>query len=74
MTGPPASVEWNASSGYGNRGSRPIVLGLDTESMFPEGDYIFIIFGSSHPVVVHTQAIPGIATRDEWITRATGPN
>jgi len=50
------------------------VLGLDTESMFPEGDYIFIIFGSSHPVVVHTQAIPGIATRDEWITRATGPN
>ena len=78
LTGPPmmpdSGVMWNASSYYGNRGSRPIVLSLPTEPATPQGDYMFILFPSgSNPVIVRTLNIFDIASPNEWITTATGP-
>jgi hypothetical protein len=64
---------WNASSGYGSRGSRPIVLGLASETPPAQGDYVFVLNPTIQPVVVRTQNILNIASRDEWITTATGP-
>jgi photosystem II stability/assembly factor-like uncharacterized protein len=81
VTGPPTLSDsdpsrdvWNANSFYGERGSRPIVLGLPGEDAPTQGDYIFILNPSlPQPVLVRTQNIFDIATRDEWITTATGP-
>ena len=81
VTGPPTLSDsdpsrdvWNANSFYGERGSRPIVLGLPGEDVPTQGDYIFILNPSlPQPVLVRTQNIFDIATRDEWITTATGP-
>ena len=70
----PAPDIWNASSGYGLRGSRPIVLGLATQVAPPQGDYVFILFFTDAPsVVVRTQNIKDIKHRYEWLTTATGP-
>jgi hypothetical protein len=65
---------WNASSDYGNRGSRPIVLGLFGESAPEQGDYIFVLNPSfDHPTLVRTQNIFDIKHRQEWVTTATAP-
>lgn len=70
----PAPDIWNASSFYGSRGSRPIVLGLPTETPPAQGDYIFILFNIGAPsVLVRTQNIKDIKHRYEWETTATGP-
>jgi hypothetical protein len=75
VTGPPLppSTTWNASSGYGSRGSRPIVLGLPGEAAPAQGDYIFILNPKTQPVLVRTQNIIDIQHRDEWLTTATAP-
>ncbi len=81
VTGPPtvpdtepSRVVWNASSFYGDRGSRPIVLGLAGETAPFQGDYIFILNpNAAAPVLVRTQNIFDIQHRDEWVTTATGP-
>ncbi len=77
-TGPPLMPDsgdiWNANSYYGNRGSRPIVLGLPNENAPAQGDYVFILFkAAAQRVVVRTQNIFDIASSNEWITSATGP-
>jgi hypothetical protein len=81
VTGPPnllptdASREiWNASSGFAERGSQPIVLGLPSEVAPAQGDYIFILNPSlANPLLVRTQNIFDIKHREEWLTTATGP-
>ena len=80
IPGPPLLPEsetfhdlWNASSGYGSRGSRPIVPGLSGEAAPAQGDYIFILNPTIQPVLVRTQNILNIESRDEWVTTATGP-
>jgi FG-GAP-like repeat len=86
VTGPPTLPDdapsrnvWNASSFYGARGSRPIVLGLAGETAPAQGDYIFILNpgdapnSDTAPVLVRTQNIFDIKHRVEWITTATGP-
>jgi hypothetical protein len=81
VTGPPTVPDgepsrdiWNASSGYGERGSRPIVLKLAGEIAPAQGDYIFILNpNDAHPLLVRTQNIFDIKHREEWITTATGP-
>jgi hypothetical protein len=86
VTGPPtvpdnepSRVVWNASSFYGARGSRPIVLGLANEAAPAQGDYIFILNPDNSPnfsvapVLVRTQNIFDIEHRVEWVTTATGP-
>jgi hypothetical protein len=76
VTGPPTDPSrtvWNASSGFGNRGSRPLVLGLYDESAPDEGDYVFVLGpNDTNPVLVRTQNIFDIKHREEWITTATG--
>ena len=64
---------WNASSSYGSRGSRPIVLSLLGETPPAEGDYVFILDPTANPVLVRTQSILDITSRDEWVTSATSP-
>ncbi len=77
VTGPPIDESrkiWNASSGFGNFGSRPIVLGLAGETAPEQGDYIFVLGpNDENPVLVRTQNIFNIQHRQEWITTATGP-
>jgi len=77
VTGPPTDPSraiWNASSGFGNRGSRPIVLGLYGETAPDQGDSIFVLGpNDDNPVLVRTQNIFDIKHREEWITTATGP-
>ena len=80
-TGPPTVPDdqpnrdvWNAGSLYGERGSRPIVLGLAGQNAPAQGDYIFILNpNANHPVLVRTQNIFDIKHREEWLTAATGP-
>ncbi|HEY8868752.1 MAG TPA: hypothetical protein VIM30_05135, partial [Candidatus Limnocylindrales bacterium] len=65
---------WNAISTYGNRGSRPIVLGLPGEPQPPQGDYVFILNPTTAmPQLVRTQNILDIKSRDEWVTTANAP-
>jgi hypothetical protein len=85
VTGPPTLPDgvpgraiWNASSGFGLRGSRPIILSLAGQASPPQGDYVFLLFnppGSPAPVtvLVRTQNIWDIKHREEWITTATAP-
>jgi hypothetical protein len=81
VTGPPtvpdnepSRVVWNASSFYGEQGSRPIVLGLAGETAPAQGDYIFILNpNDANPVLVRTHNIFDIKHRFEWVTTATGP-
>jgi hypothetical protein len=79
VTGPPTAppsapgTVWNANSFFGSRGSRPIVLGLPGEPSPTQGDYIFILFNATGTVLVRTQNIWDIQSRNEWITTATGP-
>jgi hypothetical protein len=75
VTGPPTVPNiWNANSFYGERGFRPVVLGLLGEDAPQQGDYVFVLNPeSSQPVVVRTQNIFDIKHRDEWMTTATGP-
>jgi hypothetical protein len=82
ITGPrllPASEPfrelWNASSSFCARGSRPIVLGLPNQDAPEQGDYVFILDPTGQPVLVRTQNILDIVSRDEWFTptTATGP-
>ncbi len=75
VPGPTTPNVWNANSAYGNRGSRPIVLGLPGELAPAQGDYIFILNPTStQPQLVRTQNAHNIVSGDEWInTTATGP-
>ena len=81
VTGPPTLSDtepsrdiWNASSGYGERGFRPIVMGLAGEDAPAQGDYIFILNpNDAHPLLVRTQNIFDIKHRVEWMTTATEP-
>jgi hypothetical protein len=86
MTGPPTATDpkvsgvvWNANSFSGERGFRPIVLTMAGEDPPPQGDYIFILFNPAvvpnpgPPLLVRTQNILDIKSRQEWVTTATGP-
>lgn len=77
VTGPPTDPDrdiWNASSPYGLRGFKPIVLGLAGEDAPTQGDYIFVLNpNSSQPMLVRTQNIFDVKHREEWLTTATGP-
>ncbi|HLZ85057.1 MAG TPA: hypothetical protein VKQ54_15945 [Caulobacteraceae bacterium] len=82
VTGPPLAPPpssstgdiWNGLSGYGSRGSRPIVHSLAGETAPAQGDYVFIRFASdTQSLVVRTQTIHDIVHRDQWVTTATGP-
>ena len=86
VTGPPTVTDftlsanaWNASSSFGERGFRPIVLTMPGEDPPPQGDYIFILLNPallpspSQPLLVRTQNIRDILSREDWVTTATGP-
>ena len=70
VPGPPLAATgdiWNASSGYGIRGFRPIVLNLPGDDVTAPGDYIFIrFFGNTAAVLLRTQQILDIDDRKEW--------
>jgi hypothetical protein len=73
VPGPITPNEWNANSAYGNRGSRPIVLGLPGEAPPAQGDYFFIVNPTTQPQLVRTQNAYDITSGNEWMTTATGP-
>ena len=78
---------WNAKSLYMSRGSRPIVHTIPGEVPPDQGDYVFVLnptmppasptagerAAARQPVVVRTQRILDITSREEWRTTATGP-
>jgi hypothetical protein len=86
VVGPPTVADdpklsgnaWNASSGFAALGFRPVVLGLPGEDVPVQGDYIFILFNPAllpsptQPLLVRTQNIIDIQSRQEWVTTATG--
>ena len=60
---------WNANSGFGSRGSRPIVLNMPGDDPSAPGDYVFIRFNAFTPtVLVRTQNLLEITDRIEWET------
>ena len=60
---------WNANSGYGLPGYRPIVLNLPGDDPNEPGDYLFIRFNSMTPtVLLRTRALRDIDDRNEWQT------
>ena len=75
VPGPPLSDRWNASSSFVLRGYRPIVLNLPGDDGLTLGDYIFIRFkaDTSQAVLLRTQKILEIDSRDDWDTVATSP-
>ena len=63
---------WNASSGYALRGFRPLVLNWPGDDAATPGDYVFIRFIDGGPaVLLRTQNILAIHSRDDWATSAT---
>ena len=75
----PGSVLWNASSGFGLRGFRPIVLNLPGDEDEEPGDYIFIrFFGNTTinhvqipnnlAVLLRTRRLRDIKERTDWNT------
>ena len=73
------STLWNASSGFGLRGSRPIVLNMPDDDPKQPGDYIFIrFFGNfandtiSLPnnlaILLRARSIRDIKNRTDWDT------
>ena len=75
VPGPSLNDGWNAGSKYGLRGYRPIVLNLPGDDGWESGDYIFIRFrtATSDAVLLRTQKILEIDSRDDWDTVATSP-
>ncbi len=60
---------WNANSGFGSNGFRPIVLNLADDDPTAPGDYVFIRFNAMTPtVLLRTQALRDIDDRNEWQT------
>jgi hypothetical protein len=76
VPGPSLSDRWNATSTFGLRGYRPIVFNLLEDDSSLPGDYIFIRFKSkpSEAVLLRTQKLLEIDSRDDWDTVATGPS
>jgi hypothetical protein len=70
---PGPSDGWNAKSTFGLRGYRPIILNLPGDGAFAPGDYIFIRFkaDTSQAVLLRTQKLLEIDSRDDWNTVAT---
>ena len=75
----PGSVLWNASSGFGLRGFRPIVQNLPSDDPTEPGDYVFIrFFGNlatdtaQYPnnlaILLRTRHVRDIAKRTDWNT------
>jgi hypothetical protein len=77
VPGPPlraGAISWNATSTFGMRGFRPIVLSLPDEEIPPQGDHIFIRFKSeTEAVLLRTFNILDIDDRNDWDTTATAP-
>jgi hypothetical protein len=71
---PPPPDDWNASSPFGVRGFRPIVLRLPSDVTAP-GDYIFIRFKSEtgRAVLLRTQNIFQIHNSNDWKKFEYGP-
>jgi hypothetical protein len=66
QTTPP---RWNASSGFGLRGFRPIVLNMPGDDPHLPGDYIFIRFNTYTPTaLLRTQQLFDITDRNQWET------
>jgi hypothetical protein len=77
----PGTVLWNASSGFGLRGDRPIVLNMPDDPADEPGDYVFIrYFGnysSATPpinlpdnlaILLRTRRIHDVKKRTDWNT------
>lgn len=64
---------WNASSSFYSRGARPIVLTLAGEQYPAQGDYIFVLNPFLKPVLVRTQSIFNVTSRNDWQTTDTEP-
>ena len=75
----PHSILWNASSGFGLRGFRPIVLNFPGDEDREPGDYVFIrFFGNTVinnvpipnnlAVLLRTRRIRDIKKREDWNT------
>ena len=73
------STLWNASSGYGLRGSRPIVPNVPGDDASEPGDYVFIRFFGNYntsqlqrpnnlAVLLRTQRLRDIHARTDWDT------
>jgi hypothetical protein len=60
---------WNANSGFGSKGFRPIVLNLPDDDPKAPGDYVFIRFNAMTPTaLLRTQGLLDIDDRNEWQT------
>ncbi|HZP87276.1 MAG TPA: hypothetical protein VFB54_10685 [Burkholderiales bacterium] len=77
VPGPPSATgprSWNASSFFGLRGFRPIVLNMLDDDPAAPGDYVFIRFVTdTRAVLLRTQSMLEIDSRDDWDTLATTP-
>jgi hypothetical protein len=62
----PGTTTWNASSGYGLLGFRPIVLNLPGDDPAAAGDYIFIRFDPAPAVLLRTPRLLEVHDRLEW--------
>jgi len=73
------STLWNASSGFGLRGSRPIVLNVPGDDASEPGDYVFIRFfgnfdthtlqrSNNLAILLRTRRLRDIHARTDWDT------
>ena len=74
VPGPSLDDKWNASSSFALRGFRPIVFNLPQDDSARAGDYIFVRFKAKakEAVLLRTQKLLEIDSRDDWDTVATG--
>ena len=76
ILGPPTSSTqtniWNANSGFGLRGSRPLILNMPGDDPAGPGDYVFIRFRSDSSVVLRTRTPTAILRRQAWDS-SSGP-
>jgi len=78
IPGPPAGSKMNITSGFGERGSRPMILNFPGDDL-SNGDYVFILFttlpsGGTRARVVRTRQIRQISNQDDWLTATSDPS
>jgi hypothetical protein len=78
VPGPPSGSKMNITSGFGERGSRPMILNFPADDV-SNGDYVFILSttlpgGGMRARVVRTRQIQQINNQDDWLTTTADPS
>jgi hypothetical protein len=79
IPGPPAGSKLNCTSGFGIRGSRPMILNSPADNPANPGDYVFVLLttsgsGATRSLVVRTQKMLQIGNGADWLTNTTDPS